>query len=101
MFPTKVVMCSFILVAGLGAGLMIDNFKDLDFSGMTMNPAEQMQDVDAGSKDTTEPTSDKATEKEDATNKDNKAEDKAVSEAETMYNKNIYQDVPAEDTSQE
>lgn len=33
MFPTKVVMSSFILVVGLGGALMLDNFKDLDMGG--------------------------------------------------------------------
>lgn len=46
MFPTKVVMCSFILVAGLGVGLMIDNFKNLDFSGDMMDPSSQVQSED-------------------------------------------------------
>lgn len=49
MFPTKVVMSSFILVAGLGVGLMIDNFKDLDFNGGMM-PTEQVEKAgEAGS----------------------------------------------------
>lgn len=43
MFPTKVVMSSFILVAGLGVGLMIENFKGLNFDGNMMNPTEQVQ----------------------------------------------------------
>lgn len=60
MFPTKVVMSSFILVAGLGAGLMIDNFKELDLGGVMGGSAPQVQvgeaqdsleDVDAGSED--------------------------------------------------
>ncbi|WP_308036056.1 hypothetical protein [Virgibacillus sp. AGTR] len=46
MFPTKVVMSSFILVAGLGVGLMIDNFKDLDFNGGVMNPSAQIQSAE-------------------------------------------------------
>lgn len=46
MFPTKVVMSSFILVVGLGVGLMIENFKDLDFGGDIMDPAEQASSVD-------------------------------------------------------
>lgn len=33
MFPTKVVMSSFILVVGIGGGLILDNFKDLDMGG--------------------------------------------------------------------
>lgn len=45
MFPTKVVMSSFILVAGLGVGLMIENFKGLNFDGDMMNPSEQVQDA--------------------------------------------------------
>jgi len=44
MFPTKVVMSSFILVAGLGVGLMIENFKGLNFNNEMMNPTEQVQD---------------------------------------------------------
>ncbi|WP_420841255.1 hypothetical protein [Evansella clarkii] len=43
MFPTKVVMSSFILVAGLGIGLMLDNFKDLDFNGVIADPTEQAE----------------------------------------------------------
>lgn len=41
MFPTKIVMCSFILVAGLGAGLMLDSFKNLDMGAVSINPMEQ------------------------------------------------------------
>lgn len=113
MFPTKVVMSSFILVAGLGAGLMVDNFKELDFSGM-MNPTQQIQDVNAGESDkssesekpgeaaksegeikaSSEKTTETTNTKENATNKQEKAEEKPVSEAEKMYNENIYQDVP-------
>lgn len=34
MFPTKIVMSSFILVVGLAAGVIIDAFSNFDFSGM-------------------------------------------------------------------
>lgn len=42
MFPTKVVMSSFILVAGLAIGILLFNFKDLGFGGdggMGIQPA--------------------------------------------------------------
>lgn len=52
MFPTKVVMSSFILVAGLGVGLMIDNFKNLDFNGGMMNPTTEIQSPNASESDT-------------------------------------------------
>lgn len=39
MFPTKVVMSSFILVIGLGAGLMVENFKGINMGGDMMEPA--------------------------------------------------------------
>ena len=38
MFPTKVVMSSFILVAGLGVGMMADNIQGLGFSTNMINP---------------------------------------------------------------
>ena len=34
MFPTKVVMSSFVLVIGLAAGILIDAFSQFDFGGM-------------------------------------------------------------------
>lgn len=44
LFPTKVVMTSFILVAGLGVALMVHNFKDLDFGGGDiLSPTEQAE----------------------------------------------------------
>lgn len=43
MFPTKVVMSSFILVVGLGAGLMIHNFQNIGFSGDMLQPMDQQQ----------------------------------------------------------
>ncbi|MGX1195879.1 hypothetical protein [Metabacillus sp. SLBN-84] len=71
MFPTKVVMSSFILVAGLGVGLMIDNFKDLDFGGDMMNPASQVQEAEGESAEAEKKSSESKEEKaddEDATN---------------------------------
>lgn len=50
MFPTKVVLSSFILVAGLGAGLILYNFKDLDLGGAMIGPektTEQAKDASA------------------------------------------------------
>lgn len=70
MFPTKVVMSSFILVAGLGVGLMIENFKDLNFNGSMMDPSAQVENVDdvqdgAGDKtEPSDPTDSKVEEKE-------------------------------------
>lgn len=55
MFPTKVVMSSFILVAGLGVGIMIDNFKELDIGGLMGGATIQIEepaetpDVNGGS----------------------------------------------------
>lgn len=46
MFPTKVVMSSFIIVAGLGVGLMVDNFKDMDFGDGIMDPTVEVNQVD-------------------------------------------------------
>ncbi len=46
MFPTKIVMTSFILVAGLGVGLMFDNFKDLDLNSVIMDPSAQVQSAE-------------------------------------------------------
>lgn len=44
MFPTKIVMSSFILVAGLGLSLMIYNTKDLEFSSdMISEPVQGAQ----------------------------------------------------------
>ena len=40
MFPTKVVMSSFILVVGLGAALMLYNFKTIDFSMDMLDPMD-------------------------------------------------------------
>lgn len=69
MFPTKVVMCSFILVVGLGAGLMVHNFKDLDFSGINANPVEDAQGAVEGSDKPAESTE---------TNKETDTKDKAT-----------------------
>lgn len=51
MFPTKVVMSSFILVVGLGGGLMIDNFKDLDMGGGA-SPVAAIADAESASSGT-------------------------------------------------
>lgn len=48
MFPTKVVMSSFILVVGLGGALMLDNFKDLDMGGGA-SPVAAIEDAEAAS----------------------------------------------------
>lgn len=64
MFPTKVVMSSFILVVGLGAGLMLHNFKDLDFGAINANPVEDAQGAVEGSDKPAEST-DKATDTKD------------------------------------
>lgn len=75
MFPTKVVMSSFILVAGLGVGLMIENFKGLNFNGDMINPTEQVQDADdanneaksSESEESVAPTKDESEKREDVT----------------------------------
>lgn len=64
MFPTKIVMSSFILVVGLGAGLMLHNFKDLDFGAINANPVEDAQGAVEGSDKPAEAT-DKATDTND------------------------------------
>lgn len=45
MFPTKVVMSSFILVAGLGVGLMLDNFKELNIGSAMGGAAIQIEEA--------------------------------------------------------
>lgn len=74
MFPTKVVMSSFILVAGLGVGLMIENFKGLNFNGDMMNPTEQVQDAD-DAKDKAPAEGEKAAEPAKNEDKKKKAEE--------------------------
>lgn len=75
MFPTKVVMLSFILVVGLGAGLMIDSFKDLDMGGGKINPADQMEKANAASESDATPV----IAEEDKEEKDEPAEDAVAS----------------------
>lgn len=61
MFPTKVVMSSFILVIGLGAGLMIENFKGINLGGDMLEPesaVEASMDESASDPDVTLPVSD-------------------------------------------
>jgi hypothetical protein len=72
MFPTKVVMSSFILVAGLGVGLMIENFKGLNFNGDMTNPTEQVQDTGSmgGNKATKDTVSPSKTNKDEKTDKE-------------------------------
>ncbi|WP_176471681.1 hypothetical protein [Shouchella clausii] len=43
MFPAKIVLSSFIIVAGVGVGFMVDNFKDLDLNNMIVDPTAQVQ----------------------------------------------------------
>ena len=45
MFPTKVVMTSFILVVGLGAGILFHNLKDINISGAELTTINDAQDV--------------------------------------------------------
>lgn len=51
LFPTKVVLTSFILVAGLGIGLMLDNFDNLDMDSMTIDIDAGEESADAGESD--------------------------------------------------
>lgn len=87
MFPTKVVMSSFILVAGLGVGLMIENFKGLNFNGDMMNPTEQVQDAENTGADNAEKADEKAN-----------GEDKATKENPSPANKD--QDADKEKTDE-
>lgn len=99
MFPTKVVMSSFILVAGLGVGLMLDKFSELDFSSEMMDPQSQVSQ-EANTKEKKEKTTpEKAKENEKTKEKETmqqseqmkskKSDEKPMSEAEKLYNKNI------------
>lgn len=45
MFPTKIVMSSFVLVVGLGLGLMLHNFKSIDFGSMNISPASDAEEA--------------------------------------------------------
>lgn len=53
MFPTKIVLSSFILVIGLAAGLMLHSFKEMGFSDlnvdMDIEPAIEVNDEPVGS----------------------------------------------------
>ena len=104
MFPTKVVMSSFILVAGLGVGLMIDNFKNLDFNGDMMDPAAQTESVDnIKEKSDTEKTEKEAKEAEKAKKADDvkgavvEGKDAVVEGFEKAINKNKGADDSADD----
>lgn len=81
MFPTKVVLSSFILVAGLGAGLIVYNFKDLDFSGASINPEADAKKAEDSAGDAKDAASDdkKATPEEQMQAKDD-AKAKAVAD---------------------
>lgn len=48
MFPTKIVMSSFLLVAGLAVGMMIHSFQGIGFNGLDMDiePAPEEQEVE-------------------------------------------------------
>lgn len=102
MFPTKVVMSSFILVAGLGVALMVDNFKDLDFSGDMMDPTGQVDNAQQETESTQTKeqgentnaekgaSNSESTEKE-AVEQQSAAELEDLSEAEEAFNKNNFQ----------
>ena len=62
MFPTKIVMSSFVLVVGLGLGLMLHNFKAIDFGSMNISPASDAQEAQSQS----DPLGEKPTESSDA-----------------------------------
>lgn len=101
MFPTKVVMSSFILVAGLGVALMVDNFKDLDFSGDMMDPTGQVDNAqqETDSKQTNEQgentNADEGASNSESTDKEEVEQQSAaeldnLSEAEEAFNKNNF-----------
>lgn len=87
MFPTKVVMSSFILVAGLGVGLMIDNFKNLDFSGNMMNPTSQVKNAGEKAKTDAATTKNetKETQKNDAGSSESESADSSSSHVDKGY----------------
>lgn len=65
MFPTKIVMSSFVLVVGLGLGLMLHNFKSIDFGSMNISPASDAQEAQ-GQSDALGEDGEKPTESSDA-----------------------------------
>jgi len=45
LFPTKVVMSSFILVAGLGVGILLNNLQEINFSGGILDPTTSLDEA--------------------------------------------------------
>lgn len=70
MFPTKMVMTSFILVIGLGAGLLFHNTKDMQINGGGLSFIEQGV-LDDGEEDNSSETED-SKDKEDKEDKNKK-----------------------------
>lgn len=64
MFPTKVVMSSFILVAGLAIGILLFNFQDLGFGGEMGFDIEQSSSSAADNLDESEDAVDDGTDED-------------------------------------
>lgn len=88
MFPTKVVMCSFILVVGLAGGIVMDNFKDLNFNGASIQKeakkSTDTKEADAMAKDADAKATDAGTPEEQMMQQDADKAKKAVPKKATV-----------------
>lgn len=98
MFPTKVVMTSFILVAGLGVSMMIYNFHKIGFStstlkapniqslssGATSGAVDSKKDAEKSSSPTDQNAASKKDEMNDTANKTDKAKSDTPSKASSI-----------------
>lgn len=80
MFPTKIVMTTFVLVAGLAVGIVIDNFKDLNFGGADIKEAK---DAGSGTSTDTKPVKKAETPEEQMAAKDAATKTTDIAKAKT------------------